>query len=353
MSVLRRFFRSSLRAGERRLSDLHRKATMSSARHTIASRARPAATLALHSSVMLSGCGDASPPSDPTRSLGAASSPPTVDDAAPFPAGRLAFEVESYATRSGDQAGSAPRIYTINTDGTGLLALTPDGEIGRAPAWSRDGARLAYESWHVDAPEIWTVRADGTGRTLVARDATEPFWLDATHLGFQCGTSLCAIRDDGSERRVLLARGAMSDAADFGYELSPDGSMIVFTRLTYVGPDAPSSYVYVMNADGSNERRLTDAQGDSPQWSPVGRKVAFASARYGTVVVDVDAGAMTSVYAKPANPAWSPTGTALVFRDRESYYLSSVDGAPTRRGNMPSSFGSDAYLVNAWAWTAR
>jgi dipeptidyl aminopeptidase/acylaminoacyl peptidase len=363
MSVFRRFFRSSFRAGERRRSDLHRKATMSPARHTIASRVHLAVALTLLLSAVISGCGDAAPPSDPTRSLAATpeppvatpGTPPNVDDAAPFPAGRLAFEVESYATRSGDYPGSLPRIYAINTDGTGLLALTPAGEIGRAPAWSSDGSRLAYESWHVDAAEIWTVRADGTGRTLVAREATEPFWLDDTHLGFQCGTSLCAIRDDGSERRVLLARNAMPNAADFGYRLSPDGRTILFTRYFYFGPDAPSSYVYVMNADGTGERRLTpDGQGDSPRWSPVGRKVAFASARYGTAVVDVDGGTVTSVYGKPTNPAWSPTGTALVFWDRDGFYLAHVDGrGPTRRVSLPISFSSDvAYAVNAWAWTA-
>lgn len=336
---------------------------MSPARCTTRFRVRLGVALTLCFSAIIAGCGEAAPPSDPTTILGATPEPPagtpstptTVGDTAPFPAGRLAFEVESYATRSGDYPSSLPRIYAMRTDGTGLLALTPAGEIGRAPAWSPDGSRLAYESWHVDAPEVWTVHFDGTGRTLVARDATEPFWLDDTHLGYQCGTSLCAMRDDGAERRVLLVRDAMPNAADFAYKLSPDGRTIVFTRLTYFGPDAPSSYVYVMNADGSGERRLTpEGQGDSPQWSPDGRKIAFASAKYGTAVVDVDGGVVTTVYGKPTNPAWSPTGTRLVFRDRESFYLAPVDGGgPMRRGNMPMSFGSDAYLVNAWAWSSR
>ena len=75
--------------------------------------------------------------------------------------------------------------------------------------------RLAYESYHGDAPEIWTVRGDGTSRALVARDATDPFWLDDAHLGYQCGASLCTVRDDGADQRTLLARSALPNAADY------------------------------------------------------------------------------------------------------------------------------------------
>jgi hypothetical protein len=175
-----------------------------------------------------------------------AADPPAPPASAPVAsgadtAGRLAFELEVYGTQSGEP-GSPPRIYTMRTDGSGLLALTPAGEIGRAPAWSPDGSRLAYESYHGDAAEVWTVRSDGTGRALVARVATDPFWLDDTHLGYQCGTSLCAVRDDGSQQRTLLARDPLPNAADFAYRLSPDGRTIAFTRLTYFGPGAPSSH---------------------------------------------------------------------------------------------------------------
>jgi Tol biopolymer transport system component len=316
--------------------------------------------------LLILGCRDSAPPTAPTNVLGSEpnSSPPpftvdstpAVDDTTGLPAGRLAFELESYPTRSGDYAGSRPRIYSMRTNGTGLLALTPAGEIGRAPAWSPDGSRLAYEGWHPDAPEIWTVRADGTGRTLVARDASEPFWLDDTHLGFQCGTSLCAIRDDGAERRVLLARDPLPNAADFAYKLSPDGRTIVFTRLTYFGPGAPSSYVYVMNADGTGERRLTpDDEGDSPQWSPVGRSIAYVSARRGIVVADVDAGSVTSIFGWPCIPGWSPTGREVVFEIGDGFDFLPIGGTgPTHRVSLPITFRADVvYQVNAWSWTSR
>jgi Tol biopolymer transport system component len=55
---------------------------------------------------------------------------------------------------------------------------------------------------------------------------------------------------------------------------SPDGRRIVFGSLR---GDAEDSEIYVMNANGAHQRRLThDAGYDyGPDWSPDGKKIAF------------------------------------------------------------------------------
>jgi WD40 repeat protein len=55
---------------------------------------------------------------------------------------------------------------------------------------------------------------------------------------------------------------------------SPDGDKIAFSRSGDNGEDE----IYVMNADGSGQTRLTN-NGYSPSWSPDGDKIAFVSSR--------------------------------------------------------------------------
>src|SRR6266540_2163242 len=68
---------------------------------------------------------------------------------------------------------------------------------------------------------------------------------------------------------------------------SRDGTRIAFDVNTDIEPNiggAPADFdVFVVNADGSGLRRLTDAPGEDqgPSWSPDDTKIVFQSARGG------------------------------------------------------------------------
>jgi len=73
--------------------------------------------------------------------------------------------------------------------------------------------------------------------------------------------------------------------------------------------------IYVINADGSGLRRLTD--GMDPAWSPDGKKVTFARWRdpRGIYVIDEDGSNETLLFgwSEAKAPAWSPDGSHIVF----------------------------------------
>jgi len=77
-------------------------------------------------------------------------------------------------------------------------------------------------------------------------------------------------------------------------------------------------HIYVINADGSGLRRLTD--GMDPAWSPDGQKVAFARWRdpRGIYVIDEDGSNETLLFgwSQAKAPAWSPDGSHIVFTRR-------------------------------------
>ncbi len=121
-------------------------------------------------------------------------------------------------------------------------------------------------------------------------------------------------------------------------QLSPDGSQIIYTR-SWVDKinDRRDSEVYIMNADGSRKRRLTE--GSSPKWSPSGDRILFTrgSDDEGTQIfvrwMDAE-GAETQVTHLengPGNVEWSPDGTQIAFTmsvDSDHPWPISVPGRP-------------------------
>ena len=111
--------------------------------------------------------------------------------------------------------------------------LTRQAAADLAPAWSSDGARIAFESWR-----------DGNGEIYV-------------------------MENDGSHQRNLTG----NPADDYAPVWSPDGQYIAFESLR----DGQRE-VYVMGVDGSEPTRLTFGPGQSaaPRWEVGGSEVVFS-----------------------------------------------------------------------------
>ena len=103
-------------------------------------------------------------------------------------------------------------------------------------------------------------------------------------------------------------------------QISPDGKQIVYTRgwVDKIN-DKRASDLWIMNADGSHNRKLTD--GSSPRWSSDGTRVAFVrdgQPRGRQLFVRwMDAeGAVTQithVEQTPGGPSWSPDSKSIAF----------------------------------------
>jgi dipeptidyl aminopeptidase/acylaminoacyl peptidase len=150
-------------------------------------------------------------------------------------------------------------------------------------------------------------------------------------------------RDGNREIYVMQADGSNLrrltwDAAWDAYPAwAPDGKRIVF--VSYRDGNAN---LYVMNADGSHQEALTkDAAAEiTPAWSPDGKRIVFVSYRDGNAilyVMNADGShqeALTKDAAPEITPAWSPDGTKVAFtsnRDGDyDIYLVNSDGSSLR-----------------------
>src|SRR6476619_6447271 len=98
---------------------------------------------------------------------------------------------------------------------------------------------------------------------------------------------------------------------------SPDGRQLVFESARH-----GNTTLYIINADGTGERRLTSTgscDDTHPAWSPDGRRIAFDSDRDGsenvyTMTSDgTDVRRLTNGPDRSGHASWSPDGERIVF----------------------------------------
>ncbi len=96
---------------------------------------------------------------------------------------------------------------------------------------------------------------------------------------------------------------------------SPDGS-----RIAFESDRGGTQQIYVMNADGSNQQRISFGQGrySTPVWSPDGKYIAFTrqgSGGFGIGVMNPD-GSNERILTEGFHnegPTWSPNSRVLMF----------------------------------------
>ena len=213
--------------------------------------------------------------------------------------------------------GLGPGIFTMHTDGTGLVRLTGPPPEAVGASFSPDGRTLAFARISDSAPpEVWLADANGTHLRPLLHDtgagsSSAPAWSpDGRWIAFVTGAAehprIALVRPDGSDRHDLV------DGAEPSW--SPDAKQIVFTRVDHL----PG--LWAIGVDGRGLRRLHD--GGSPAWSPDGRRIAFdkkpcASCMKQLYVMDGNGDharrLTTNAATETGVPAWSPDGKLIAF----------------------------------------
>src|SRR5579871_6002275 len=227
------------------------------------------------------------------------------------PQANIAF-TSSRSLSAVDQANSATNIWLTDSTGAALkpLATLTNGSSA-SPAWSPNGAKIAFESFRalngsnlaIPAANIWVMNADGSNAipltrlnaetvssihsdwspdgTKIAYDSTRA--LDGRDLAVN-SVNIWVMNADGTGGVPLTTLRATA-ASSVSPVWSPDGKKILYTSsraLNGFDVAIPARNIWVMNADGSGSQPLTTHMADSisnPAWSPDGTKIAYTSAR--------------------------------------------------------------------------
>ena len=196
-------------------------------------------------------------------------------------------------------------IFTVNRDGTDMRRLTNYNVYTAEGVLSPDGRKIVFTSLKGGDLDIYTMNIDGTdvkqltstagydggawwspdGTKIVYRahhpkDSVElAQYRDLLALGLirPSKVELFVMNADGSDNRQITKLGG----ANFGPSWTPDGQHIIFSS-NHKSPRSGNFDLYLVNLDGSNlEQVTTNPVFDGfPMFSPDGRHVIWASNRF-------------------------------------------------------------------------
>ena len=173
------------------------------------------------------------------------------------------------------------RVVMLRPDGSELHELTKTAGNSGFPSWSPDGKRMVFRFWGEPEYGLRIIKLDdGSTTKLTSGFDNFPAWSPKGDLiaftRFSEGDyDIYTIRPDGTGLRRLTTTPG-NDAHEIW---SPDGKHILFSSARlgfkdeaplYDGIPQPYAELFVMNADGSGQRPLTDNQWEdgTPAWAP-------------------------------------------------------------------------------------
>ena len=227
---------------------------------------------------------------------------------------RIAFGAPTVSeTRSDDPYDW--RLYVAEADRPGVSLLGAPDVSGLAPSWSPDGTRIAFKRVYPccgagGEVSLWVMDADGTNAVRLSKEKElyssaggydafrNTTWSpDGKRLAYLAdgvpppgddpvvndAYDVYVINADGSDEKNITE----SPEEEYWASWSPDGSRIAFPRMSAVRPRAGSSSdvftssdnhlgtLVVANPDGTNPVQMKGASVDSavPVWSPDGEKL--------------------------------------------------------------------------------
>ncbi|RFU83921.1 serine hydrolase [Streptomyces triticagri] len=211
-------------------------------------------------------------------------------------------------------------LWTVPT-GTGAARRLTRGPADTAPAWSPDGARIAFLRGGDGPAQLWLLPADGGEPEQVTElplGAGAPVWSpDGTSIAFTAPVDRRPAPTAGTAVPPPLVVDRLDHKTDGG---GPVGTV--------------RSHLHVVDAASGRLRQVTDGDwhAGAPAWSPDGRSLAFCAARGSTAdltlaseayVVDVDPAATAAPPRLVGGDegvahavTWTADGTALLVVGR-------------------------------------
>ncbi|MFK7967026.1 MAG: Tol-Pal system beta propeller repeat protein TolB [Burkholderiaceae bacterium] len=238
--------------------------------------------------------------------------------------------------------GKRHKLNISDWDGQNAQASLSSTEPIMSPAWSPDGAKMAYVSFETRKPVVY-VHTLATGKRLAIANFrgsnSAPAWSPdsktlAVSLTRDGSSQIYLVSADGSTkpRRLVTSSGIDTEP-----EFSPDGASLYFSSDRGGSPQ-----IYRISVNGGSAERITfgSAYNVSPKLSPDGRLLAFVTRREGKFYIalkdlETSQESILSDNGSEETPSFAPNGRWLMYATREAgrdlLMAASVDGRIKQR----------------------
>jgi len=257
---------------------------------------------------------------------------------------------------------NAKGIFVMTSTGRGVKRIADDTQaILTNRSWSPDGKKIFFLAFRAGDEEIgkkvnipfhfplYVMNADGSN---AVRLLDVPVMPDATWSPDGKSIAVSSEFDGGAIYVVDVQSRAMRRLTQIAHPYtpawSPDGKRIVFNAAT-----AKTSEIYVIDADGKNQKQLTDLGmiARNATWSPDGSRIAFVT-NTGWFAMDADGGNKKRRRQQAAfNVEWSRSGKRVLVSGPGYAYVCDPDGTnsvsmPVQRGPvLDPAFSPDGRKV--------
>ena len=227
-----------------------------------------------------------------------------------------------YVAETGPRGERRKRLVLMDQDGAGVRHLTDGANLVLTPRFSPTKQEIIYLAYDrpKQPPSVHILNIDSGQREKLGQfpgmQYAPRFSPDGSSvlitMTLEEGNSDIFAMDLGTRKLSRLTDTAGIDAAA---SYSPDGAQIVFESKR-----SGTQQLYVMNADGSDPRRISGGRGRfaTPVWSPRGDLIAFTQIlggqfHIGTMRPDGSGARILDSAYHAEGPTWSPNGRVLAY----------------------------------------
>ncbi len=225
----------------------------------------------------------------------------------------------AYIAETGPKGKRVKRLAIMDSDGANHSFITSGQSTALTPRFSPNYKSILYLSYEDGNPRIYVYDIENKRNQLITQSRNPTFaprWSpDGKTILFSMAvagnTDIYKIPAEPGATPVRLTN---APGIDVGGSFSPDGRQIVFES-----DRGGSQQVYVMDASGAGQRRISQGSGRyaTPEWSPRGDLIAYTRIagdfRVGTMRPDGTGERLLTNSWQDEAPTWAPNGRLIQF----------------------------------------